>query len=230
MTYNNLSIITISFKDPKGVKETTDSIKDYLDLGATHIIITKGIKANYSSNNTIQIKDEDTGLYNALNLALRQVKTTYFFILHSGDKLLSKSIFNNAYNLLIDGDYDLIIGGSKAGKRIQSARLWHPYMFNLLIQPPHLSIIYKSQFVKSLEYIEDLKCISDFYYLKMVFKLDPRYLKINGLFVDMQKGGITTGSFDGKILILREFIRIEGFYKTIFIYPLRIIIKLIFRL
>lgn len=225
MNLNQLTIITIGKGDLFGLKKTVESLSSLIELGAKNVIVTKEIDVDIKLTNTLHLKDLDNGLYNALNLGIQCVKTEYFYILHAGDIIASHDLFIEAFVQLVNANLDLILCGAIIGTRVQSPKFWNPKFIYFLIHPPHLGMIYKTEFVRNLKFREDMKIIADYYYLKEVFALKPSYIKNNRVIVRMGLGGLTTGDFYGRINILKEFIKIEGSLKVLIIYPVRMVFK-----
>ena len=229
MNYTSLTFISISL-DQRELLKTIASIQEYLNLGAKLIIVSKyEIDLIDSDQSSIEaIIGEDSSLYNALNIGLNRVNTDYCMMLHAGDVIIKGENFDSALRYLINKNLDLVLGGAIIGRRRHLSSRWTPKLFRFYVQPPHLPILYRHNFLRDLRFREDIFIVSDFYFLKELFKLNPKYYHSNLVYVKMATGGKTTSSFRSWISVTREFYLSDGVI-AIVLAPVRLLLKLLLR-
>ena len=101
-------------------------------------------------------------------------------------------------------------------------------MLNLGAQPPHLPIIYNSEFAKNQKkYSLDFEIISDHIYLSNLFSKKPKYIKSNTYLISMNGGGATSSGIKSFFRVSREFIQYYGIIRGLFITIVRVPFKFI---
>lgn len=102
-----LSIITIIHSDISMLKKTCASISSQSMPPFEHIIVASKVRA-LSDNNEVDklnekyryfILDEDTSLYNAMNIGLKAAKGNCIYFLNGGDEFVSTNAISHIYNL-----------------------------------------------------------------------------------------------------------------------------------
>ena len=232
--FENLTFITITYNDNLGLDKTCASLSDFVNNGATHIIINGGDPILIQpSNNIIVINESDDGRYDALNKGIMFVNTEYFMLVHSGDELICKfDEFSDLLNLMSNNNLDLLLGNQfiEYGPllRKHTVNLWFPLMFNFGAQPPHLPILYRTNFINGkIIYDLNLPVIADFKYLFELFKLMPTYKKTKIFLIRMSGGGATSSGLKSFFTVSREFINYYGLIRGILFSFLRIPFKII---
>ena len=224
-----LSIITIAYEENASLLATYSSIRLLLNGGAKWVlVINKPLKYFVPLDSATIIEGKDTGLYDALNLGLSEVKTKYFMLLHSGDILSDSEAFYRALSHTKDG-YDLILGGAEISKRRHKSRYWKKWMLRLYVQPPHLPIIYRTRSCNNEQYDIEILTVADFYYLRKLFYVHGvSYLHSNEVYVRMAPGGLTTSGVKSFVHVTKSFMKVEGF-KPLLISPVRFFLKILIK-
>lgn len=115
-----LTIITINFNNAEGLTRTLDSCASQVDQKYFHIVVdgkstdgSKEIAARYENTrqNILHVRDIDTGIYDAMNVGLRNCVTNWVLFLNSGDELVGKSVTKVLLPILRHNDsYSLVYG------------------------------------------------------------------------------------------------------------------------
>ena len=231
-----LTIISITYNNSFELGETISSIKPLLQHGASSIIINGGSRVNISELKGFEkqitlVEEKDEGRYDAINKGIKLVKTNYFMLIHSGDQFISSpKIIDEIINELNSTSSKLFLGNQfidfQGFRRKHTVTFWYPFMINLGAQPPHLPIIYNSQFAKNQErYSLDYEIISDHLYLKHLFSKKPKYIKSNLYLISMNGGGATSSGIKSFFRVSEEFLSHYGIFKGLIISIARIPFK-----
>lgn len=225
--FENLTVITICYNNPEEVYDTYDSIRGCFDQGIVNLIINGGNKFDESKTprSTI-INGKDTGIYNALNIALTLVKTDYLIFIHSGDKLISRNSLSLLFNRAQKEGLDVIFGSTLVVGpnyfRRHSSFFWKPWMLKFYAQPPHLSAIYSTELAKNRSFNESLQIVSDFYWFKDLFTSRISF-ETTDIYLVHQ---IPNGKSSNFLQVTKEFAQIDGGIRAFFLLPFRLMLKL----
>lgn len=118
-----LSVVTISFDDPKGLLATIESLRPlFLDRGITweHIVVEQPPR-RYSDELTDLpgewplklISLEPKGIYTAMNAGVRAAKGEVIWILNGGDTLENFASLKRGLQALGNGQCDLFVSGAR---------------------------------------------------------------------------------------------------------------------
>ena len=230
----NLTIVTI------GYKNNLDSILAYnsynnLLCDKYKAIIQDG-GGTFKKNDypkAVVYSEIDDGIFDALNKAIEKIETKYFMLVHSGDQLLiNKTQLDDRIILMESKKLDLLLGSQMIDtgsyNRLHSVKSWFPWQLKLGVQPPHMPTIYRTDFVKSINYDKEYKVIGDFKYFQDIFKMKPRWAKYTkSIVIQMGPGGNTSSGIKSLLLVSSEFRKhypgISGIVKSIFRVPFKII-------
>lgn len=233
---NDLTVVSITFNNNHELEQTIGSVAPLLELGTSLIIINGGKKISLSKfpnikNRITVVEENDKGRYDAINKGIDLVNSDYFMLIHSGDILISSpTILNEIINELHKTSSKLFLGNQfidfQGVRRRHTVNLWHPFMINLGAQPPHLPIIYNSEFAKKQqEYSLDYQIISDHLYLSNLFSKKPKYIKSNQFLISMNGGGATSSGIKSFFRVSKEFIQHYGLIHGLFITIIRVPLK-----
>ena len=225
-SYTNLTIVSIGLADDKGMRDTYNSVKEILKLGAKwNLILSSCQRALKNIPYNKLIVGKDTGLYNALNLGIESVDTEYFMFLHCGDCIIPDKFKEFWFS---KASVDLNLGGALIGKRRHLSRYWQPWMLDLYVQPPHLPILYKTEIVNGVSFREDIPVVADYYMINMLFRKNPTWRHSNMVFIKMNEGGLTTSGLKSVLVVTLNFFRVDGI-KALILAPGRLLIKSILK-
>jgi len=100
------SIITITYNEEKRIGNTLKSVYSQSFSDYEHIIedgfssdntvsIVKKVKAQYSLSNLVVYQEKDSGLYDAMNRAIKRAKGKYICFLNSGDSFYDENVLKS---------------------------------------------------------------------------------------------------------------------------------------
>ena len=151
-----MSIITISYNDPEGLKRTLDSLSPLNESFSWENIIVDSSPAINSSiikcfkrDSLIHLETPPKGIYPAFNLGLEHARGEFIWFLNGGDRLKSSKNVLKAIETMADQpELDLLCAGVdlyRGGKFIYSATPKSPFIKNLVGQNSlcHQGIIYR---------------------------------------------------------------------------------------
>ena len=224
-----LSIITIAYEETADLYDTYESIGPFLSAGTKWIlVINKGLNTFKPTSETVVVEGKDMGLYDALNLGIDEVKTDYYMLLHSGDTILDREALLRSL-LLMNDDYDCVLGGSVIGNRTHKSMHWQRWMLKVYVQPPHLPIIYRTLSCGKERYDISISTVSDYYFLKELFlNKKVSFTHSNEVYVNMSLGGLTTSGLKSFTHVTQAFMAVEGI-KPLLVTPIRLLLKILLR-
>ena len=199
-----ISLITVCLNSEKTIAYTLYSVFHQSYKNIEHIFVDGG-----SSDNTLNIikkhkikkkiiKENNLGIYDSINLGIKNCSGQYVLILHSDDILDNKYTIEKAVNKIKNKKKDIYFGnisyfdGNKFNKikRFFSAKnfkLWH-LIFGVM--PPHTGCFIKSSIAKKYPYNPNFLIAGDYDFLLRVLKIYKRsYEKIDLLITRMRTGG-----------------------------------------
>lgn len=124
-----LSIVTITYKDPKGFQETLESLQPLLNskISFEHIVVDSSKEESAAALGSISktawplvyISQSPAGIYAAMNAGIQVAKGQFVWFLNGGDKLLSISklemfleTFDKNPNIdIVCGGCDFLVNG-----------------------------------------------------------------------------------------------------------------------
>lgn len=118
------TIITVCYNSEAVISETIDSVLmqtcrdfEYIIKDGCSTDSTLDIIREYQTEMKIQlISQDDTGIYNAMNYAIKHACGDYILFLNSGDRLYDENVLEDIRNLLDKEKPDIIYGNMVAVK------------------------------------------------------------------------------------------------------------------
>lgn len=186
---------------------------------------TLNIVESFNFENNSVLSELDSGLYNALNNAIRRARGQYIMFLHSDDKFSSSTVLADIAKYIGQHQPDILYGNvTFTGKKrkpwisgeFSQRKLRYGWM------APHTSIVVKRTFHEALgQYDESLKISSDYEYELRAFLTASNIIYVNMNFCCMTTDGTSNGT-------LRKFLTrlIEDYEvtKRYFKYPIFVIL------
>ena len=218
------SLINQSYKDIEHIIIDGDSQDDTLN-----------IVGKYKKHIKKIISEKDKGIYYALNKGISNANGDIIGFLHSDDRYYSSDIIEQVVDSFKNEELDSVIGdliiiNPKNQKTIRyyrgSSRPSH--FFSMGIMPPHPTVfLKKTVYDKFGDFNIKYKIASDYELLfRFIVKNKIKYKYIPKIFISMNKGGLSTKSYLGKLLINFEIFKIHKYYR----YPFNPLKKLYYRL
>jgi len=180
-----LSIITINYNNALELKSTMESVLSQVDADFEYIIVDGGstdgsvdVIQTLEKSTTQKIKwisEKDSGIYNAMNKAVKMATGTYVHFLNSGDTLVDSNITASILLLLEDKNVAPIFYGIERqiypDGRIREFRELEPTLFTFYrgTIPHSTAYIKRDLFEKYGYYDENLKIVSDWkWYIQVI--------------------------------------------------------------
>ena len=194
------SIITISLNAEKYIKETIESVleqtyKDY------EIIIKDG----RSTDNTLKkipdddrirvIQKTDSGVYMAMNQAIKEANGDFIFFLNCGDKLFHEDILKNVANKITESKNVVYYGNSWCNRELTTYPKCITKDFMLTSTICHQSVFFsKDIFTKYGYYDERYKICSDWKHMYELVCKGADFIFLGFNICDYLGGGLSEGA------------------------------------
>lgn len=167
-----ISVITVSYNTYPYIEETIKSVICQRYASFEYIIVdgnsndgTVDIIKRYDSDITKWISEPDTGIYNAMNKAVRIADGEYCIFMNAGDVFVNPLVLKQA-SLFLDDGFDVLTGceiSTKNGKAIDYVRpiakvtKEHFYLTSI----SHQASFIKRALLLECPYDENLRLVSD---------------------------------------------------------------------
>jgi glycosyltransferase involved in cell wall biosynthesis len=210
-----ISIVVITKNNPRELDDTLNSLDMQTHKQSLELIIVNGgedIQFDLKKMNMRfkLLRDEGFGIYDAMNIGLRNSDGDHVLILNSGDKLNNKTSIESIMNLNLSPNcgYFLIckIVGSYFDWRIPSSPKNIEKMSGV---PVHQAILFNKKFYKINYYNTKFKIASDYDYKLKFFKYENvKFIPIE--FSDHVLGGVSSSyTLKNFITISKELFEID---------------------
>jgi len=240
------SIITVCHNSEQTIEETINNLSNQTFSDYEHIIVD-----GFSNDNTANIirsfeKDKrirafslpKSGVYNAINFAIKKAKGEIIFLLHSDDVLSSKNCLESVGNVFdsnpnTSGLYSNILIYKKNITNVY--RFWRSGKFSKAKlkfgwMPPHTSLFIRREVFEDVGlYNESYKISSDYdFILRLGDKYLSKFYYLPEVLVHMRAGGLSNKNFSAHILKEYEdyIVAKKHFRFPIFVVVLKVITKI----
>lgn len=200
---NKLSIITVCYNNKAGLERTLTSIQEQTTKDFEYLVIdgasTDGsseLLDKYADIIDYKISEKDTGIYNAMNKAIKQAHGEYCLFLNSGDTLYDRNTIKIILPQLgladfMTGDTVCILPQNK--QTVWKAPTYLSTYLMAIYSLSHQATFIKTSLLKNRPYREDLKIVSDWeqMFYELIIK-DRTYKKINLPICRFEYGGVSS--------------------------------------
>jgi len=183
------SVITVTYNDMDGIKNTCSSVRSQDFDAFEHIVIDGGSvdgTREYLSGLSYQafkyISEEDEGIYDAMNKGINMSAGDYLIFLNSGDVFYDELVLKSV-SRFIGGGYGLIYGDTvekeiDGGLVYKKARDYNTYWYSMFGH--HQSIFFSRILINDKRYNTKYVSSSDYAFLSELLKGKPsvKYIKI----------------------------------------------------
>lgn len=125
MTNPSISVVTVTLNSAKDLPRLIDSLRAQEDRNFEHVVIDGGssdgtwdIVERSRDVVTYAVSEPDRGLYDALNKALRAVRTEFYLVAGADDALNPQAIANFR-TIAHQTDADVVVAAVKAGDTVR---------------------------------------------------------------------------------------------------------------
>lgn len=200
---NKLSIITVCYNNKSGLERTLTSIQEQTTKDFEYIVIdgasTDGsaeLLDKYADIIDYKLSEKDTGIYNAMNKAIKQAKGEYCLFLNSGDTLHDPNTIKAVLPQL--GQADFMTGNTICILPHNKQTIWKSpayisFYLMAIYSLSHQATFIRTSLLKDRPYREDLKIVSDWeqMFYELIIK-DRTYKKIDLPICKFEYGGISS--------------------------------------
>lgn len=214
-----ISIVTPVYNDPR-VKLCLQSVgQQHGSFDLEHIVVdsnstdeTVGILQDYEAQIDVLIREDDDGMYDAINKGIEQATGDVIGILNADDRYQDDRVLKDVANVLsttgADACYGDLVYVNNQGEvvRYWQSGSYSPYKFYLGWMPPHPTFFVKREIYEELGGYDISIPISSDYELML------RYLLKNGISVQyidrvlvrMALGGMSNSSIKNMIQVISD--------------------------
>jgi len=160
-----LSIITINYNDAKGLAYTMQSVLNQSFTDFEYLVIDGGSKdgssaviEQYKESLSYWISEPDSGIYNAMNKGLAQVKGSYVLFMNSGDAFNGNTALENIVNHP-NFKGDIIYGDYKSEENYSYPDALSPFFF-VINSLPHQATFFKKSVFERIGILDESYKIS----------------------------------------------------------------------
>lgn len=198
-----LSIITITYNNLEGLKDTYHSIhqqtfRDYewivVDGGSTDG--TKEFLEEHQEELAWWCCEPDKGVYNAQNKGTKHARGEYCIYMNSGDSFFADNVLERVFEKDVDadivyGNWMLVFenGKTRLGRAPEAADLAYFFEDNMC----HQSMLIRTEAVKNRPYDESFRIYADWEEWLALLTQGKTFRKIDLTICNFMVGGISTG-------------------------------------
>lgn len=198
-----ISIVTVTFNNINGLKNTIQSIQNQTNKNFELIVIDGGStdgSVHYLQENTsffsYWISEKDRGIYHAMNKGIAQCKGTYIYFLNAGDTFYNKHVIEHFSALkptaaIVYGHINvLLLRGTQKIKKMP-AKLTLGTSLNFTIT--HQAIFHHKKVFETAKYDENYTLIADWIvYNEAIFLKNLSYQSIDVVIANYESGGLSS--------------------------------------
>lgn len=215
------SIVTVSLNSQDTLADTLRSVAGQSFVDYEHVIIDGA-----SSDGTLSIIEQhchdrlrwsskpDKGLYDAMNIGLREARGDYVLFLNSDDFFCTSTALAVVAAKIAETEPDCVFAdvefvredGLTSAGRVYSARHFRPFLLRFGIMPPHPAMFVKRSVLEQLGGFDDrFKIAGDFDLIARALLLGGKsFVNLPITITSFRVGGVSTSGFKSKMVIGRE--------------------------
>lgn len=229
---SKLSILTVVKDGLEKLPDTLSSVADQSQEPYEHLICvgmpddgSLKFLNKYKGHSIKVIKQNDKGLYDALNKAIQRAEGDYILFLHAGDKLLGRDFIKDFHDVS-HCNAEVFYGNVKFySNEIHAKRHWRsdPYKASLIHfgwMPPHTcSIVKRSAYIELGLFDTSFQISGDYDIFLKIMRSGKSFLYREKLTVEMEIGGVSTQGMKSQFRKFAEDFRAVGgrFYYALFV-------------
>lgn len=199
-----ISIVTINYNNPIGLKKTIDSVVNQTWKNFEYIIIDGGstngdvdIIKSYENQINYWVSEPDKGIYNAMNKGIKKATGDFIIFMNSGDNFTNLSVLEEVQSKLSSdfdiyyGDYYRIKSNSKRRKTFPESLSFSYFYSGSLAHPS--TFFRRTLFDEIFFYNESYKIVSDWeFYIYAICYKNVKYHYLKTAISDFDFTGISS--------------------------------------
>jgi len=208
-----ISIITVVYKDVKGLEETKKSIFSLKKTDYEWIICDGGTGQEFDQwikdipSDICWVSEPDHGIYDAMNKGLKLATGDYIVFMNAGDIFSDKDVLETVSGLVLESNADIILGGStlvfpRGKKHYRKPKnvgyLWHG------LPASHQSIYFKRESISDLMYDTKYKICGDYYFVSKAVVNAHGKMRIQYLDKSLVDFRVGDTSYKNPFLLMKE--------------------------
>ncbi len=241
-----VSIITVCFNSERTILDTIESVamQDYPDI---EYIVIDGMSTDNTAKMIRQrmdvvdvfVREQDEGLWDAMNKGVAMSKGDYFCFINSDDFFVHSNVITRLVNRLTQEGADAVFGYVDIVDPVITAKIIRRYriahcnktLFRLGMMPAHPGLLCKrSLFEEHGGFVLDDKLPQDFELLvRYLAKGNMKAKLLPEVIVKMRNGGVSNRSFLDRIKRIEALVascRINGIWTSALVVPFKYPFKL----
>lgn len=221
-----ISIITINYKDLRGLKKTVQSVVEQTYVDIEYIVIdgnsndgTKEFLTSQDSNIDYWVSEPDKGIYNAMNKGILKAEGDYLLFLNSGDHFYKSDSLSKINSSMFQ--FDIISFNVQCVQKNNSFIKKHPKEIDILFllenTLSHQSTFIKSDLFKEIGYYdESLKVVSDWkFFIDAFIKYNVTYIAVNDVLTTFYLDGLSSTDIGKKLIVSERKSILENHYRLL---------------
>ena len=220
-----ITIITVCLNSELTILHTLNSVLSQTYKNIEHVIVDGGSTDKtlefineYNLKNKILVHQQKKGIYNAMNIGIKKSTGDYICTLNADDIFNSNSTIEQVVKKINKNNHENIFLGDvvffdeekfKNINRYYNVKNFNKNLLKFGLMPPHPgSFIKKKIYLDYGLYKEDFKIAADFeLFLRILYKNNIHFKKLNLLVTRMKTGGISGKDFFSYFISTLEIIR-----------------------
>lgn len=214
-----ISIVTPVYNDPR-VELCLQSVEQqHGDFDLEHIVVdsnstdeTTDILQDYRPQIDVLIREDDDGMYDAINKGIERATGDVIGILNADDRYQDNRVLKDVSNVMnetgVDACYgDLVyVNGQDEIVRYWKSGSYRPYKFYLGWMPPHPTFFVRNDIYEELgSYDTSLPISADYeLMLRYLLKNDLSVRYIDRVLVRMALGGMSNSSIKNMLQVIKD--------------------------
>ena len=199
-----ISIVTINYNNPSGLKKTIESVVNQTWKNFEYIIIDGGstngdvdIIKSFENQIDYWVSEPDKGIYNAMNKGIKKATGDFIIFMNSGDNFTNSSVLEEVQSKLTSdfdiyyGDYYRIKSNSKRRKTFPESLSFSYFYSGSLAHPA--TFFRRTLFDEIFFYNESYKIVSDWeFYIYAICYKNVKYHYLKTAISDFDFTGISS--------------------------------------
>lgn len=191
-----ISIITIVYKDPEGLKRTIESVRaqtykniEYIVIDGASGVETETILKNNDKIITTWVSEPDKGIYDAMNKGIARATGQWVNFMNAGDIFYDDTVLEEIFTKTDYDDKALLYGYKfEDGEPVYPLPLWFLQMG--IIMACHQSMFFNKNILKQ-DLLYDLRypIYGDYELVNRIYKHHPTYIHYIPTPIAIYEGG-----------------------------------------